>query len=276
MNIQRDDRILPILRIISIVVLPFLLLAFQILYLSPENSGERFAWEIQPPMMAAFMGAGYLTGAYFFLNVIFGRQWHRMRVILPAIACFTFAMLAATILHWSRFDIRHAPFQAWLALYILVPPLVSYLWFRNDQADPRTPEPDDIPVPDKIRLLIRYIGMALTIVTVLGFIMPQLMIQVWPWELTPLTARVTCGWISLVAVGSLFLAAERRWSAWRMAMDVLVIWQGLILIGGLLHVQDLKNGLFNWLFISMLLQLIALIIFCTVMEVRRRKGIYAA
>ena len=109
---SKDNRILPILRIISIVVLPFLVMAFLILYLAPQTSGERFAWEIQPAMMAAFMGAGYLTGAYFFLNVIFIKQWHRIRVILPGIACFTLFMLLSTIFHWSRFDIRHAPFQA--------------------------------------------------------------------------------------------------------------------------------------------------------------------
>src|SRR5690349_24760661 len=109
MNIQKDDRIFPSTRILAGIVTPILLAAFQILYFAPETSGERFAWEIQPAMMAAFMGAGYLTGAYFFLNVILGKEWHRIRVVLPAIGCFTLFMLLSTIFHWSRFDIRHVP-----------------------------------------------------------------------------------------------------------------------------------------------------------------------
>jgi uncharacterized membrane protein len=269
MSIQKDDRIFPSMRIIAGIVAPILLLAFQILYFAPQTSGERFAWEIQPAMMASFMGAGYLAGAYFFLNIVFRRQWHHVRVVFIAITFFTTAMLLTTILHWERFDIQHFPFQAWFVLYVIFPPLVPFLWFRNERTDPVMMESGDLAVPDAIRLVIRWVAIVLSIITVASFIAPQLLIQVWPWELTPLTARVTSGWISLIGFGSLFLAAEKRWSAWQLALQVIAIWEALILIGGFLHVQELKTGWFNGLFISILLQLIALIGFYVSMEVRR-------
>lgn len=48
MDTSPDDRIFPITRIIAAVVVPFLLLAFLILFFFPGDSGQRFAWEIRP------------------------------------------------------------------------------------------------------------------------------------------------------------------------------------------------------------------------------------
>jgi hypothetical protein len=271
MNIQKDDHIFPSTRILAGVVTPILLAAFQILYFAPQTSGERFAWEIQPAMMAAFMGAGYLAGAYFFLNVVFVRQWHYVSIVFVSITFFTTGMLLSTILHWERFDIGHFPFQAWLVLYIVFPPLVPLIWSRNNRTDPVTMEPDDVAVPNSIRLIVRGLGAVLALITVAGFIVPQLFIQVWPWELTPLTTRVTCGWFSLICFGSLLLAAEKRWSSWQLALQVISIWEILILIAGFIYLEDLKTGWFNWLFISVLVELIVMIVFYVNMEMRRRK-----
>ena len=117
----KDDRILPLTRIILILVVPFLLLAFVILYLFPETSGERFAWEIKPNMTAVLIGSGYLSGAYQFVFTIFGKRWHRIAAAFLPVTTFTIAMLLATFLHWDRFDIGHFPFQVWLAIYLSPP-----------------------------------------------------------------------------------------------------------------------------------------------------------
>ena len=270
MDIQKDDRIFPLTRIVAAIIVPFLLLAFYILYLHPETSGERFAWEIKPAMMAVFIGAGYMAGAYFFLNVLFSRTWHRVAVVFLAVTAFTLSMLLATIIHWSRFDIQHLPFQIWLILYIISPFLIPALWLYNQRTDPGTLQPGDIIVPNTIRLTIRVIGVILTLITVVSFFAPNLFIQIWPWDLTPLTARVTSGWISLLGFGSLYLSTEQRWSSWRIVLETISIWEILILIGGFIHIQDLKNGWPNWLFVFMLLQLISIVILYFNMEARRK------
>jgi hypothetical protein len=64
-----DNRVLPQTRWVAALVIPFLVLAFVILFFVPNQTGQRFAWEIKPPMTAAFMGTGYLGGAYFFARV---------------------------------------------------------------------------------------------------------------------------------------------------------------------------------------------------------------
>jgi hypothetical protein len=57
---KHDDRILPVTRIVSAIIVPFLVLAFLILYFYPDESGQRFAWAIYPRIQAMYVGAGYL------------------------------------------------------------------------------------------------------------------------------------------------------------------------------------------------------------------------
>ncbi len=101
-DLARDDRILPTTKVALIIVVPFLALAFLILYFFPERTGDRFAWAIKPAMTALFISAGYLGGGYQFVRLIFGRKWHRYGMAFPPVMTFTVAMLAATLLHWDR------------------------------------------------------------------------------------------------------------------------------------------------------------------------------
>jgi hypothetical protein len=83
----RDDRIYTITRVVALIVVPFLWLAFLILFFNPESTGERFAWAIKPHMTALYMGAGYLGGSWVFINANIGKHWHRLQgVLLPITA----------------------------------------------------------------------------------------------------------------------------------------------------------------------------------------------
>lgn len=148
-----------------------------------------------------------------------GRYWHRVAVGFPAVTTFTVAMLLATLLHWSRFDLHQFPFQLWLGLYIVTPFLVPVIWLRNRAADPGTPEAHDVLVPALVRWGTRLLGLGLLTIVVVGFVFPSVLIAVWPWALTPLLARVLAGWGALIAVGTLVVGGERRWSAWPVGVE---------------------------------------------------------
>ena len=208
MNTGQDDRIFRSTRVVAVLVVPFLVLAFLILFFMPETSGTRFAWEIKPSMTAAFMGAGYLGGSWLFLNVIWGKRWHRVAPGFPAVTAFTVAMLLVTALHWERFDLSHRPFQIWLVLYVVTPFLVPFLWWRNRVTDPHTPEPDDVVVPPAARWGLGLLGALLLGFAVFAFVRPESMAALWPWQLSPLTARIMGGWFALLGVGGIVIARE--------------------------------------------------------------------
>ncbi len=133
------------------------------------------------------MGAGYLGGSWLFINAVFGKRWHRIAAGFLPVTAFTIAMLLATILHRERFQISHFPFQLWLGLYVVTPILVPWMWFHNRVTDPGTPEVDDRVVASAARQGLLALGVILLVFAVVGFIFPDLVIRVWPWQLTPLT-----------------------------------------------------------------------------------------
>src|SRR5512141_2236890 len=90
-------------RIVGAVILAVLILAFIALYIFPDNTDVDFAWTIKPATTAILIGEGYLAGGLFFLRVITGKKWQHFQTGFLPITAFTVCMLAATLLHWSRF-----------------------------------------------------------------------------------------------------------------------------------------------------------------------------
>jgi hypothetical protein len=271
-ELARDDRILPTTKLALMIVVPFLVLAFLILYFYPERSTERFAWTIKPAMTALFIGAGYLGGGYQFVRLILGREWHRYGMAFPPVMVFTVAMLAATLLHWDRFDIHHFPFQLWLVLYIITPPLITWLWWTNRRTDPVAPEAGDPLLPRGVNFTFGVLGVVTLLAALTVFVKPQLAIGVWSWSLTPLTARVLAGWFGLMGVGSLVLARERRWSACRVALQSFLLWHGLVLAGAFWHEPDFgERGLMNGYVVATVIGLASMGGLYLLMEARSRR-----
>jgi hypothetical protein len=235
---ERDDRILPLTRVVAAVVMAILILAFVILYLNPTRTSELWAWEIRPNSTAIFMGSGYFAGAYLFMRTAIGTYWHRTSAAFLPITAFTVAMLLATLLHLNRFDLSTFAARTWLLLYILTPLLVPYLWYRNRTTDSGAFEALDAVVPEPVRLAAKLIGGALIALAVAGFVYPPLLIDIWAWKLTPLTARVASGWM-IVFGGSFFMASlDTRWSAWRVVLEAAAVADVLMLIGALMNKGD--------------------------------------
>ena len=61
-----DNQILPETRWVAALVIPFLVVAFLILFIFPNETELLFAWKIQPSMSAMMLGSAYAGGIYFF------------------------------------------------------------------------------------------------------------------------------------------------------------------------------------------------------------------
>jgi len=263
----RDDRIFLVTRIVLAAVILVLLFAFTALYINPQTTKTNFAWEIKPEITAVFMGAGYISGAYMFVFAVFGKKFHTVKNSILPVSAFAATMLLVTLLHYDRFSHGSLPFSLWLGIYIVTPFLVPWLWFNNRRTDPITPEANEKIVPQYIRWAFGLIGLGMLIYWTVNFIDPPLLIAVWPWKLTPLTARVMCAWGLLVSVGGLVLFREQRWSAWRYNIQSIALWQALMVIGSILHRQDFNNAsLLNGYFIIILVVLVFLFILYAWME----------
>jgi len=268
-----DDRILPFTCVVAVIVVPFLWLAFLILFFYPDSSGIRFAWPIKPHMTALYMGAGYLGGSWLFINAIFGKRWHRIQGGFLPITTFTWFMMIATFIYWDRFVHENLGFILWLILYVVTPFLVPVIWFLNRKTDPKEPEENDVVISSTLRRIPKLFSALLLIFIVVGIINPNLIIQIWPWKLSPLTELVICGWISLLGVGAFVMSNETRWSGWKVPLESIAIWHVLVLIGAVMNISDFKNGLVNWYTVMVLAMLAVIVALYLSMENRRRKPV---
>lgn len=272
MGNSRDDRIYFLTRVVAAVIIPFLLLAFLILFFFPETSGERFAYRITPSVMAAYVGSGYLGGAYLFAHVLAGKRWHRVALGFPPVTAFTISMLLVTYMHWNRYSVDNLPFRLWLGLYVVTPVLVPAIWLLNRRADPQQPEPGDVVVAPAFRIGVRLFGLAMAAVVVVGFLRPAALMAFWPWPLSELTARLLAGWGALLAVANIYISFESRWSAWRIGVESIALWHALFLVAALMNPQDFEGGrLANWYVLSVVAVLALMTVAYVAMEAQRRR-----
>jgi hypothetical protein len=224
----RDDLILPATRVVALVVIGILLLAWVVLFLRPGETDHRFAWTIDSRMTAMLMGAGYGSAIYFFVRVLTERRWHRVTLGFLATTVFTWMMLGATLLHWDRFRHGSAPFLLWFWVYLLTPILVPAVWLLNRSHDPGTLEERDAMLPGWTRVVMATAGIAMGAIAAWMYVAPASAASVWPWPLTPLTARAVAAFVALPAVAWIAMAVDGRWSAARVMLTTIAL--GLVLL----------------------------------------------
>src|SRR4051812_9078747 len=228
---MRDDHVYKTTRILGMVIVPFLVLAFGLLYFFPDDTRHWFAWDVQPTITPLVMGAGYIAGAYFFVRVALERRWHRIQVGFLPVTAFTLFMAIGTFDHLDRFHTQHVAFWIWVGLYVTTPILVPLAWWRNRASDPRAPEPGEPPLPPHVRTLLLAVGAVQSLVALVLLLSPSTMIGHWPWLLTPLTAQTLGGWFALPGVTALMMGLDGRWSAIRITLESQLIGLALILLG---------------------------------------------
>lgn len=246
-RLARDDRVLPITRGVSVAIIPFLLVAFVVLYFWPGDTGRLFAWTIVPRLTPLILGSVYLGGAYFFLRAARASRWHTIKAGFLPVATFATLMGIATIAHWDKFNHSHVAFWLWAGLYFTTPFLVAAVWVVNRRLEDRRPL-DDVAVPRTLARIIGAVGVLAVATSLFLFVFPQQAIDLWPWVLTPLTARVM-GAIFALGLAAAGAFTERRWSAIRIMVQVEGLMLVLILVGGVRAAADLdSSNVFTWLF----------------------------
>jgi hypothetical protein len=223
--------ILPITRITAALLLPFLLAAGLILYVLPDRTEQLFAWTITPRATALIMGAGYLSGLYFFGRALTAERWESIAQGFPPIAVFAWLAGITTLLHWDRFNKDHIAFFAWAGLYAITPFVVPGLWLLNRSNEAGTPKMNGNDIPAGFAAAIGVAGVAVMLSGAVLFLMPEMMMPTWPWQITPLTARILGSFFILTGLVDLSIAANRRWSAVQFTLESQLIGLALMLLG---------------------------------------------
>ncbi len=243
----RNDRIEPLTRAVSYAIAPFLIVAFAVLYPWPTDTGRLFAWHIVPTMTAMVLGSAYLGGAYFFVRAARSSAWHTVKAGFLPVATFASLMGIATIIHWNKFLHTHVAFWLWVLLYFTTPFLIVWVYLRNRRTDPPATA-DDRLLPAVTARTIGAIGALALAMGLFLFLAPAAAIRIWPWHLTPLTARVL-GAVFCLGLAGIGALLDRRWTSARLPFQVAAIMLILMIVAGLrAHAEfDAQNAL-TWVF----------------------------
>jgi hypothetical protein len=240
-NAGQRDSVLPVTRWLSISLLPFLAVAFVLLYVWPDRTGQLFAWTIRPDLTAMMLAAAYLGGLFFFGSAVRTARWSEIQNGFLAVLTFATLLGLATVLHWDRFHAGHVSFIAWVSLYLSTPFVVLSVWLVNTSATTGVALRPSHLLPAGWRLVFFGIGLATLAVAVTLWILPTWIVPQWPWALTPLTAKVVGAMFSLPGMVGIAIARDGRWDRAR----VLVRAQGLS-IGAILVAVVRDSDAVDW------------------------------
>jgi uncharacterized membrane protein len=190
--------ILPATRMLLTVFGALTALAFLALFVMAAHTDRYFAWTITPPATAAFLGGAYAAGCVGVVLGLRSNRWLGIRVPYVGILVFTLVTLLATLRHLDRFHFDTpgavARFAAWLwlVIYVLIPVAMVTMLVRQER---RTGVPQHERRPPLVQLLVGVQSVVLLAVGATLFAAPAWARLLWPWPLTPLTARMVAAWL---------------------------------------------------------------------------------
>jgi len=192
------------------------------LFVFTEATEKLFAWTIKTPLTAAFLGAAYW--ASFTMEFMAARQrwWASARVAVPAVLVFTAITFVISVVHIDLFHVN-APDSVtrfltwgWLCVYAVVPPAMLIILLRQIRT-PGIDPPREQPLPTWYRALLLIHAALLVPVGLVLLVVPTVGAQVWPWALTPLTARAIGAWLLGIGIAAVHAVWENDWKRIRPA-----------------------------------------------------------
>jgi hypothetical protein len=233
------------------------------LFVLNEHTDHWFAWTIRLPLTAAFLGAFYWTSIPLAAFSATRRTWADARVGIPGVFVFLVLTLVTTLLHLKLFHLHDTDSVAkgaawlWLVIYAGDPVLVLVAWvmqLRQTGVDP----PRTAPAPAWFAALLGVQTAVALGVGITMFVAPGTSSHLWPWPLTPLTARATSSW--LIGLGLVLASAmrERDWKRLEPATLAYCILGVLGFVAILRYPHTIAWGrLVAWVYVVMLAAVLA-------------------
>jgi hypothetical protein len=162
--------------------------AFFLLFVLSERTDDWFSWTIKPALTAAFLGGSYLAALVLFAWTAWRGDWASAQATLVPVSVIAVLLLIATIIHGDRFhDDLFGGF--WKAAYVLAPIAIAAAVMLQLRRPADGGHRARVPLPAALRGLLVFQGAVMCAVGLYLFAAPASADVLWPWNLTPLTAR---------------------------------------------------------------------------------------
>jgi hypothetical protein len=211
-----DVAVTAAMRVILVAAAVLVFLAGFQLTVFPRRTADWFAWTIDVPMTAVFLGAAYWSSTVLEIAGARSPRWGRARLTVWAVLVFTTLTLVVTLLHLEKFHLGAAPPASarivawgWLAIYAGVPvALCGALVVQGRSGSTPVVTRGVRRLPPQLRWLLGTLAVTLLVAGLALLVAPARFADLWAWPLTPLTGRAVGAW--LVGLG---WAAAHAWLA---------------------------------------------------------------
>lgn len=200
-------------------------------YFIPAQIDIAIPWLV-PPLHARFLGAMYLSGATFMLGFILARRYAEIKSTVPVIAIWTGLLFLISLFYLDQFNFARPQVWIWFGSYLLYPLIALYLVWRYRTLSPLS-EGKRLSALVRIYLLVQ--GALFTLLALSLLALPNLMVSLWPWKITPLLAQLYSA--PFLAYGVVFLLASRRhfWLEVWVAVTATFVFVAGVLLASLIH-----------------------------------------
>jgi hypothetical protein len=191
------------MRLVLSVAAVLVFLAGLQLFLFPTRTADWFAWTIDVPMTAAFLGAAYWSSAVLEVAGARSTTWGRARLTVWPVLVFTSLTFVVTLVHLDKFHLGpEHPTSArivawgWLAIYAGVPVIMTTALVLQVRDRP-TSAGDGVrrPLPAALQWLLVALAVVLLAAGCALLVAPEWAAHGWSWPLTPLTGRAVGAWL---------------------------------------------------------------------------------
>jgi len=154
------------------------------LFVFSEQTETRFAWTIQPPLTAAFLGGCYWAAFVLEALVARSKTWTEARVAIPGVLIFTTLTNIPTFQNLDNYRLDAIVAWVWVATYMVVPVVMAALLYLQLRL-PGTETPRTAPLPRPLRGALLAIAVPFVGLGVAMMVAPEASGALWPWELNP-------------------------------------------------------------------------------------------
>lgn len=207
-------------------------------FFRPHEIMRALPWPM-PPLHARFVGALYLSATVFLLLALFARSRAQVRATVVIAFAWTGWLLLITLVHHDTFDLARVQVWYWIAAYVSFPIAAAWLAWRR----PAQPGPGDTPIASAWVIgCLRAQGLLLVALAAALVALPDRIVTLWPWQITPFLSQVYSGPVLGYGIGSLTLASRRNWPETLIPMIGQFVFASLALIGSSWHLALFSPG----------------------------------
>jgi hypothetical protein len=200
-------------------------------YFIPGRVDHAIPWLV-PPLHARFLGAMYLSGATFMLGSILARSYAEVRIVVRVIAIWTGMLFVVSLFYLGEFDYSRQQVWIWFGAYLIYPLIALWLIWRDRTLRERLAGPS-LPAWARGYLLAQ--GITVTALALALLLVPQFMVNVWPWKITRLLAQIYSAPFLAYGLSSLMLSRQQTWPEIRVVVMATFVFAFGVLLASFIH-----------------------------------------